>query len=97
MKRSNIAGDLVRLTFIGNQITWVYSKDYTRGIAAVTIDGVHRGYYNLFSPTQRQQTLVFSGLGSGVHTFHITVTGQTTCSGQSYCNTYVDVDALIVQ
>jgi hypothetical protein len=97
MRRSRTHGDVMRLTFVGNQITWVYSTDLSRGIAAVTIDGVHRGYYNLFGPLQRQQKLVFSGLGNGVHTFHITVTGQTSCSGQTYCDTYVDVDALIVQ
>jgi hypothetical protein len=98
LRRSNIAGDVMRLTFVGNQITWVFSKDYTRGIAAVTIDGQHKTYLNLFNQgTLRDQRWTSPPLGPGVHTFHITVTGQTTCSGQSYCNTYVDVDALIVQ
>lgn len=95
MHRSNTAGDVMRFTFVGNGITWKFSRDATRGIAAVTLDGVHQGYFDLYGPTLRQQTLDFPALGPGTHTFHITVTGRNNNAGAT--NTYVDVDELIVR
>lgn len=95
MHRSSTAGDVMRFTFVGNGITWKFSRDATRGIAAVTLDGVHQGYYDLYGPTLRQQTLDFPALGPGTHTFHITVTGRNNNAGAT--STYVDVDELIVR
>lgn len=98
MSRSRIANNVFRLTFQGTKVTWIYSKDYTRGRAAVTIDGVNRGEFNLFTnSTQRQQEITFSNLSPGIHTIHITVLGTTSCYNASYCDTMIDVDAIRVE
>ena len=94
MKRSQTGGDFARITFVGNQITWVFSRDTSRGIAVVTIDGVNKGSYNFYGSLQRQQTLPFTGLGSGVHTFHVTVTGTSQAGA---IGSFVDVDDFIIQ
>jgi hypothetical protein len=91
---SNVAGAINRFTFTGNQITYVYSKAANRGKAAITIDGVNKGYIDLYAPsTQRQQSTTFSNLGPGTHTIHIMVSGQKNPSSSDY---FVDVDRLTV-
>jgi len=73
----------------------VYTKTYNRGIAAIAIDGVNPGTIDLYSAsTQWQQSTVFTNLGAGVHTIHISVTGVKNLSSSDY---YVDADAFIVQ
>lgn len=87
--------DAITFTFVGTQVTWVYTKTYNRGIAAIAIDGVNRGTIDLYSAsTQWQQNTVFTNLGAGVHTIHISVTGVKNLSSSDY---YVGVDAFIVQ
>jgi hypothetical protein len=91
---SNVAGAFNRFTFTGSQITYVYSKAANRGKAAITIDGVNKGYVDLYaSATQRQQSTTFSNLGSGTHTIHIQVSGLKNQASTDY---FVDVDRLIV-
>lgn len=60
----------------------------------ITIDGVHKELLDLYSAsTVWQATKTYSGLGTGIHTIHISVSGQKNASSSDY---YVDVDALIV-
>jgi hypothetical protein len=86
--------DAVTFTFTGNQITYYYTKVYNRGKAAVTIDGLDKGYVDLYSSTiQWQQSTTFTNLGSGIHTIHISHSGQpNACTGTCY----IDVDKLVV-
>ncbi len=75
-------------------VTYVYSKAYNRGKAAITIDGVDKGYIDLYSPdVVRQQSTTFSGLGKGIHVIHVTVAGQKNSLSSDY---FIDVDRLIV-
>lgn len=86
----------VTFTFVGDQITYVYTKHWNRGIAGITIDGVDKGTIDACSGyTQWQQSRTYSSLGSGVHTIHISNTGQSTC-GSTNDYRYIDVDSLIV-
>ncbi len=92
---SKTAGSLFRFTFDGSQVTYVFTRAYNRGKAAVTLDGVDIGYIDMYSATtQRQQTFTLGGLGTGTHILNINVTGQKNSAS---ADTYVDADALIVQ
>jgi len=92
---SKTAGSLFRFTFDSNQVTYVFTRAYNRGKAAVTVDGVDLGYIDMYSATtQRQQTVTLGNLGAGTHVLNINVTGQKNSAS---ADTYVDVDALIVQ
>jgi hypothetical protein len=94
MRRSNVVGSVVRFTFVGDNVTWYFSKDPTRGRAVVTIDGGTKGYYDLYAPTtQRQQSIVFDNLSAGTHIIHITVTNEKNPAATNY---YLDVDHLDV-
>jgi hypothetical protein len=86
--------NLVRLTFVGNAVTYVYSMANNRGIAGITIDGVDKGHLDLYNATTiRRQTKSWDGLGGGVHIINIMVTGAK--NGGSI-NIIVDVDAIDV-
>jgi len=86
--------DAVAFTFSGTQVTWYFTKAFNRGKAVVTIDGVDKGIVDLYSAsTQWQQSITYSGLGSGIHTIHISVAGQKNPSSTDY---YVDVDKFVI-
>ena len=86
--------DAVTFTFIGNSVTYIYTRANNRGYAAVTIDGIDRGVVDLYSDVPLfQQGKNYSGLGSGPHTIHVTVTPNRNV--QSLGN-YIDVDAFKV-
>ena len=91
---SNISEDAVRITFNGSRVDYCYTKAYNRGKAAITIDGVHRGFLDLYSPTiQWQGCSAYSNLGAGAHTFHVSVSGMKNSQSSDY---YVDVDKIII-
>ncbi len=84
-------------TFTGTQVTYVYSKHSQRGIVKVTIDGIDKGIIDLYyggTYPLLQQSSAYSGLGSGIHTIHIMVTGT---KNPSSTDVMVDVDAFQVQ
>ena len=92
---SSTAQYAATLTFTGTQVTYYYTKHSQRGKAQVTIDGVDKGVLDLYSATLLlQQTTTYSGLGSGIHTIHIEVTGTKNPSSS---DVMVDVDAFRVQ
>jgi hypothetical protein len=88
---TNIAEDAVTFTFEGTQIQYFYTRANNRGRAAVTIDGIDRGFVDQCSAnTQWQASTLFNGLGGGTHTIHIANAGPTGCAGS-----YIDVDKLV--
>jgi len=91
---SNTAGSLFRFAFDGDQITYYYTTAYNRGKAAITIDGVDKGYIDMYTLlTYRQQSTTFGNLGPGTHILNVNVTGQKNLLS---LGTYVDVDVLNV-
>ncbi len=87
---SKSTDDAVYLTFTGSAVRYVFTKAYNRGKAGVTIDGVERGFVDLYSPTiQWQQSVTYSNLGGGVHTIHVSVAGLRHPSAT---DVYIDID-----
>ena len=69
------AGATAVLSFEGSEVTYVYTKAYNRGFAAITIDGESKGLLDLYSPRIEWQTrTTFGGLRSGRHTIEIRAT-----------------------
>jgi hypothetical protein len=92
---SNHPGDMLRLTFNGTRVIWVYTKAFNRGEAEVTIDGVHRSTVDLFAPrTEWQQRISFSERGGGKHVLEVRVTGRKNAAA---ADCFVDADQLIVE
>jgi len=88
-------GATAMLAFTGADVTWVYTRAFNRGIATVTIDGVDRGTYNLYSKdTQWRQRSDFLNLGPGRHLLVIRVTGRHSPGAT---DSFVDVDSLEVR
>jgi len=80
--------------FEGDAITYVYTKAPNRGIAEITIDGVSKGTFDLYSgKIQWRSRLYFGGLGSGRHIFVLHVTGSSRGGADG---AFVDLDALEV-
>lgn len=91
---SNDTESGVSFTFSGDVVTLYFTKTNNRGIAAITIDGVHKGYFDLFSSsTTWKDSIIFTGLSAGTHTINIAITGTKNASSSGL---YVDVDALRV-
>jgi len=80
-RMSNITNDTVTYAFTGTSIKWITRKAPSMGIAAVAIDGISRGNYDLYSssPVWNQQVL-FDGLLSGSHKIVVKVTGTRNAS-----------------
>jgi len=91
-RNSNHVNSYAEFTFTSNMIQWVGNIGPSAGIAAVYIDGVHQQDVDLYHETLEHQQILFSatGLGSGVHTLKIVVTGTKNAES---INTWVDVDA----
>ena len=84
--------DAVTFTFTGDNISYFFTKTWNRGKVAVTIDGVDKGLIDLYSFSSAwKQVVTWSGLGSGVHTIHLAVSGQKHPDSTDY---YIDVDML---
>jgi hypothetical protein len=95
---TNTSEDAVSFTFTGRRIRYYFTRGANRGIAAITIDGVHHEDVNACSGAtvwRDNNTYPREGrLPDGVHTIHISNTGQTTCGDGSIDFRYIDVDAL---
>jgi len=92
------AGNSVKLTFTGTQVSWIGTKSYGSGYANVSLDGGSPQSINTASTgsTLRQQTLYTSPVVSnGQHTLTITVTGQNGNSGWG-SGSSVSIDAFTV-
>jgi len=86
--------DAASFTFYGSRVVYKYTKAANRGKAAITIDGVDYGLVDLYSSTTAwQQTTNYPSLGAGIHTIHVSVSGQKHSSSSGY---YIDVDSFQV-
>lgn len=90
VRYSNQTQASVSLTFQGNRVDYCYTRASNRGKASVAIDGEQGSTLDLYSPnTSWNNCTVFSGLGGGIHTIHVAVTGDKHNSSQG---TYIDID-----
>ena len=92
---SNIPGASASLAFHGTAITYVHTRASNRGIAEVCIDGRLMDRADHYSPNTiwRSRTR-YECLGAGAHVIQIRVTGERNAQA---CDSFVDVDALIVE
>lgn len=90
---SSTADDAVVFTFLGDGVTYWYTRAWNRGIAKVTIDGNFVQAIDLYSPNVMWQQSIRWPLAYGTHTIHIAVTGDRHPNSQG---TYIDVDQLAV-
>jgi subtilisin family serine protease len=82
---TGVRGSTSRFTFTGEQVEWVTRAGPRQGIAAVSVDGVGRGTYDLFSDEASRLTYTFDGLSpSGSHTLEITVTGRRNDASKAW-------------
>ena len=92
---TDTSGAEAAFAFEGTAITYVFTKAPNRGIAGVTIDGVSKGTFDLYSATvQWRSRLTFDGLGAGRHVFALHVTGRSRSGAEG---AFVDLDALEVR
>ena len=90
---TNREGATANIAFEGSGLTYVYTKAWNRGKAAVTIDGLLRGVIDEYSPDiVWQARTTFDGLQPGTHTAEIRVLHKRNPAASDF---YVDVDALI--
>jgi hypothetical protein len=93
---SDTPGSLFRFTFTGNQIGYVFSRGPDRGNALITIDGIDKGSiaeYSSDTSYPRQYSVVYRGLGSGVHNINVTISSASHPASSGH---RVDLDALEV-
>jgi hypothetical protein len=92
---SNIPGASASLAFHGTAITYVHTRASNRGIAEVFVDGRLKDRADLYSPNTiwRSRTR-YECLGAGAHVIQIRVTGERNSHA---CDSFVDLDALIVE
>ena len=92
---SNKAQSLFRFAFQGNEVRWVYTKAFNRGMAAVAIDGRRRATIDLYSAEiEWRAGTTFSGLGEGPHELEVRVLG---IKNPAASDRFVDVDLLVVK
>jgi hypothetical protein len=92
---TDVPGAEIRFAFTGSELTYVFTRAFNRGIAAITIDGISQGTLDLYSPrTQWQSSVRFTKLGPGRHLLVIRVTGQSRAASTGK---YVDLDSLEVR
>jgi len=89
---SNAAGAVATATFRGSEFAWITTKAPYCGIAEVSIDGGTWQQVDLWaaSASYRQPVYEKTGLGSGIHTVEIRVTGTKRVAATA---AYVGVDA----
>jgi hypothetical protein len=92
---SNIPGASASLAFNGTAITYVHTRASNRGIAEVFVDGRLKDRADLYSPnTIWRSRARYECLGAGAHVIQIRVTGERNSHA---CDSFVDLDALIVE
>jgi hypothetical protein len=92
---SNVPGASISLAFRGDAITYVYTRALNRGIAEVFIDGRLKDRADLYSPDTRWKSRTrYECLGPGDHVIQIRVTGE---HNPRACDSFIDLDALIVE
>jgi Divergent InlB B-repeat domain len=92
-RASKVANSTAAFGFSGRSVTWVTRKGPGQGIAAVRIDGVRKGSFDLYASRGRSFTKTFTGLRPRMHTIVIKVTGS---KNPASTRANVAVDAFIV-
>ncbi|MDQ4005883.1 MAG: pre-peptidase C-terminal domain-containing protein, partial [Actinomycetota bacterium] len=91
---SSVAGDTARFVFTGTSVRFITRRASDQGIANVTIDGVNKGNFDLYSAaTQNQVSLLFGGLPSGSHTIVVKANGTKNAAS---IGANVSVDGFLV-
>jgi predicted outer membrane repeat protein len=84
-RMSNISNDAVTYKFTSTSIRWITRKGPNMGKALVTIDGVSKGTFDLYSSSALwNQQIVFGNLTNAAHTIVIKVTGTKNASATDY-------------
>jgi hypothetical protein len=92
-RQNALVGGNASFKFSGSAVKWVTIKGPDKGIANVTIDGVSKGSFDLYSATKTPFVQTFSGLSSTSHTIKVLVPGTKNSAASGY---NVPIDALIV-
>jgi len=92
-RQNEFAGGHEQFKFSGTAVKWATIKGPDKGIASVTIDGVSKGKFDLYSATKTPSVLTFSGLSSTSNTIKIVVPGTKNSASSGY---NVPIDAFIV-
>jgi dolichol-phosphate mannosyltransferase len=81
--------------FDGRALTYVYTKAWNRGVAEIAVDGVTRGFVDLYSPRiEWQSRVAYCCFAPGRHELTIRATGRHNPAATA---SYIDLDALIVE
>ncbi|MFF7994268.1 putative Ig domain-containing protein [Kitasatospora xanthocidica] len=90
------AGATATFTFRGTALTYLASQTPDNGIAAVSVDGGDAVDVNLYAPSKKLGTPVYTSpvLDPGTHTVTVTVTGR---SDPRSTGSHVSVDAFTVR
>ena len=92
---SNNPGDSFRFRFHGGEISWVYTKAFNRGMAAVSIDGEEKETVDLYSSDIHWQSrTTLSGLSDSEHVLEVRVLEDKHSDAT---DRFVDVDEIIVR
>jgi len=92
---TNISGAEIRFAFRGSELTYGFTRAPNRGIAAITIDGISYGSFDLYAAeVQWRSSLPFANLGPGRHLVVIRVTGEKRATATG---TFVDLDSFRVR
>ena len=84
-RMSNVTNDTVTYKFTGTSIQWITRKASNMGKALVTIDGVSKGTFDLFSSSALwKQQIFFGDLTNAAHTLVIKVTGAKNASATDF-------------
>ena len=85
-------GAVARAAFAGSAVTYVYTKAYNRGLAAIVVDGVQKAVVDQASPEiEWQASTTIDGLAPGNHTIEIRALGRPN---PMPFDVYIDVDAI---
>src|SRR5205823_2156895 len=88
------AGAYATYRFTGSALNWYTILGPDQGFASVTIDGHSKGTFDQYRSSRRYHAArIFTGLGSGSHSFVLRVLGTKRAAATG---TYVTLDALTV-
>jgi hypothetical protein len=92
---SNSPGASVICRFTGEEVRYVYTKAFNRGIAEINVDGTLQATLDLYSPAiEWKASFPIRAAEPGLHTLEIRVTGR---KNPAATDSDVDVDALVVR
>lgn len=87
-------GMVASFKFYGDSVAWVTTLGPNRGRADIYLNGIGKGWVDLYSPTLQFRRVMFtiSGLGPGLNTLNIRPRADKHASST---DTHVDIDAFV--